>query len=178
MANPLLTPTRLSYQESHFSSGVNNSTPEAATQTFNDGAMVLIVNGGVTEPGGTSNPARIDGVAIGNANNYPAQLADGLHNHPFTLPDSGIIYLMSIDNSAAQGAASAFLPASAVGNTYGITKDVIGSSPAGTPLYWYVDVNKAGANQRVEVVGFPIWSPPGTVNGVCEVKFLTTSSIT
>lgn len=176
MANPLLVPARLSYQESHFSSGVNNSTPEAATQTFNDGALVVITAGGVTEC--AANPARIDGVAIGSAQNYPAQLADGQHNRPFTLPDSGIIYLMSIDKASAQGGPLAFLPASAVGSTYGVTKDVIGASPAGTPLYWYVDVDKGAANQRVEIVGFPIWSPPGTVNGVCEVKFLTTSSIT
>lgn len=176
MANPLLVPTRLSYQESHFSSGVNFSTPEAATQTFNDGALVVVTNGGVTEC--AANPARIDGVAIGNASNYASQITDGLHNHAFTLPDSGIIYLMSIDNGAAQGAASAFLPQTAVGNTYGVTKDVIGASPAGTPLYWYVDVNKSAANQRVEIVGFPIFSPPGTVNGLCYVKFLTTSSIT
>lgn len=176
MANPLLIPMRVSYQESHYSTGVNFSTPEAATQTYFDGAPVVITAGGVTECG--ANPARVDGVGIGNAHNYATQVADGLHNAMFTLPDSGIIYQMSIDKASAQGGALAVLAASTVGATFGITKDVIGSSPAGTPLYWYLDVDKNAANQRVEVVGFPVWSPPGTVNGVCFVKFLTTAAIT
>ena len=166
MANTALFPMRMSYQEGGYSTGVNFSTPEAATQTFSDGALVVISGGGVTQCG--ANPTRIDGVAVGAGNNYASQTADGLHNHMFTLPDTDIIYEMSIDKASAQGGALAVLAASTVGATYGVTLDT-----GGTNNYWYLDVDKSAANQRVLVIGFPVWSPPATVNGRVFVKFLS-----
>jgi hypothetical protein len=151
--------------EGHNATAVNNSTPEASNVTFYDGAPVVISAGTVVECG--ANPARIDGVAIGNSYNNTLGTA-----HPFALVDEGMIYEISIDKASAQGGALAVLAATTIGATYGITKDTIGSSPAGTPLYWYLDVDKNAANQRVLVVSFPVWSPPGTVNGRVLVKFL------
>lgn len=165
MANLALQPMRVSYQEGHYSTGVNNSTPETANQVFYDGALLVITSGQLVECG--ANPTRIDGVSIGNSYNNAL-----LATHPFTLPDQGIIYEMSIDKASAQAGAGAVLAASAIGSTFGVTKDTIGSSPAGTPLYWYLDVDKSAANQRVLVVGFPVFSPAGTVNGRVYVKFL------
>jgi hypothetical protein len=170
MANLTLAPMRLSYQEGNYSGAVNFSTPEAATQTYFDGAPVVASGGNITECG--ANPARIDGVGVGNAHNYAAATADGLHNAMFTLPDTDIVYEVSIDKASAQAGALAVLAASDVETTIGITKDTIGGSPAGTALYWYADVDKKGANQRCLIIGFPAFSPPGTVNGRVYVKFL------
>ena len=171
MANLALQPMRVAYEEGLQGTGVNYSTPEGATQTFSDGALVLVSGGGVIECG--ANPTRIDGVALGAANNYATQVADGFHKHAFTLPNDNIIYEMSIDQASSQAGAGAVLAVTTIGATYGVTKDTIGSSPAGTPLYWYLDVDKSAANQRVLVIGFPVWSPPGTVNGRVFVKFLS-----
>lgn len=171
MANAALQPMRLSYQEGLYSSAVNFSTPEALTQTYFDGAPLVAVTGAMTECG--ANPARIDGVGIGNAHNYVATTADGLHNSMFTLPNDDIIYEVSIDKASGQAGASAVLAATDVGTTIGITKDTIGASAAGTPLYWYVDVDKKAANQRMLIIGFPAFSPAGTVNGRVYAKFLS-----
>ena len=166
MANAALAPMRLSYQEGLYSGAVNFSTPEAATQTFSDGALVVVSSGNVQECG--ANPTRIDGVAVGAANNYASATADGLHNHMFTLVDDNIIYEISIDKASAQAGAAAVLAASDVGSTIGVTKDT-----TGTTLYWYADVDKKAANQRLLIIGFPSFSPPGTVNGRVYVKFLS-----
>ena len=171
MANLALQPMRLSYQEGLYSSAVNNSTPEALTQTFFDGAPVVVSAGTVTECG--ANPVRIDGVAIGNALN----LAAAAGNHMFTLPNDDIIYEVSIDQASSQASATAVLAATLIGTTIGITKDTIGSSPAGTALYWYVDVDKKAANQRMLIIGFPVFSPAGTVNGRVYCKFLSANVI-
>jgi hypothetical protein len=167
MANANLFPLRVSYQQGLYSTGVDFSHPEAATQTFYDGAP-LVLSGGYAQECG-ANPSRIDGVAIGAGHNDATQ---GTHNVMWTLTHPDIVYEISIDKASAQGGALAVLALANVGSTYGITKDTIGSSPAGTPLYWYLDVDKSGGNQRVIVVGFPVWSPAGTVNGRVWVKFL------
>lgn len=167
MANAALMPIRVSYEEGLFGTGVDFSHPEDATQTYYDGAPLVIVSGYIQECG--ANPTRIDGVAIGAGHN---DTTHATHNSMFTLLHPQVIYEISIDKASAQAGAGAILAAANVGATYGITKDTIGSSPAGTPLYWYLDVDKSAANQRVMVVGFPVWSPAGTVNGRCFVKWL------
>lgn len=165
MANLALQPMRYSYSEGLYSTAVNNSTPEGTSLVFYDGAPIVIASGVLSECG--ANPLRIDGVIIGNSFNNALGTT-----HAFTLPNEGMVYEMSIDKASAQGGALAVLAATTIGSTFGITKDVIGSSPAGTPLYWYVDVDKSGANQRVLVIGFPAFSPAGTVNGRVYCKFL------
>ena len=172
MANLALQPMRASYQEGKYSVGTNFSTPEAATQTFFDGAPVVASGGNMQECG--ANPTRIDGVAVGAGHN---DTVAATHNTMFTLPNDDIIYEVSIDKASGQAGASAVLAASDVGTTIGITKDTIGSSPAGTPLYWYVDVDKKAANQRMLIIGFPAFSPAGTVNGRCYAKFLSANVI-
>jgi hypothetical protein len=173
VANANLQPIKLSYQEGNYSSPSNFSTPEAATQTFYDGAPVFISAGYVQECG--ANPTRIDGVAIGAGHNDATQ---GTHNTLFTPADNlGILWEISIDKASSQGGASALLTQANVGSTYGITKDTIGSSAAGTPLYWYLDVDKSGSNQRVMLMGFPVTYPASTVNGRCIVKFLEAAVI-
>lgn len=170
MANLALQPMRLSYQEGLYSGAVNNSTPEAANQVFYDGAPIVTAAGQLSECG--ANPTRIDGVIIGNSFNNAL-----LATHMFTLPNDNIIYECSIDQASAQGTATAVLAANTIGTTIGITKDILGGSPAGTPLYWYVDVDKRLANQRMLIIGFPVFSPAGTVNGRVYCKFLSANVI-
>lgn len=167
MANTALFAMRVSYQQGKFSTGVDFSQPEDATQTWFAGAPLVQVSGYMQECG--ANPTRIDGVAVAKAHN---DTTHATHNAMFTEVETDVVYEMSIDKASGQAGASAVLAASNVGATYGITKDTIGSSPAGTALYWYLDVDKSAANQRVLVIGFPVWSPAGTVNGRVYVKFL------
>ncbi len=168
MANLALAAMKLSYQEGKYSGAVNFITPEAATQTYFDGALLVASGGNIQECG--ANPTRIDGVSVGPAHN---DATAATHNAMFTLPNDDIVYEISIDQASAKASATAVLAAADVETTIGVTKDTIGSSPAGTPLYWYADVDKKGANQRVLIIGFPVWSPAGTVNGRVWVKFLS-----
>lgn len=167
MANLALAPARYSYSQGLYSTGVDFSQHEAATQTFSDGALVVMSGGNCQQCG--ANPTRIDGVAIGAGHN---DTTAGTHNVMFSLPNEDMIYEFSIDQASAQASATAVLAQTDVGNTIGVTLDTIGSSPAGTPLYWYADVDKKAANQRLLIIGFPVWSPAGTVNGRVYVKFL------
>ncbi|SRR5216684_6750405 len=167
MANLALAPARYSYSQGLYSTAVDFSQQEAATQTFSDGALLVLSGGTAAQTG--ANPTRIDGIAIGAGHN---DTTAGTHNVMFTLPNENMVYEMSIDQASAKASATAVLAQSDVGTTIGVTLDTIGSSPAGTPLYWYVDVDKKGANQRVLVIGFPVWSPAGTVNGRVWVKWL------
>lgn len=167
MANLALKPMRYSYSQGLYSTGVDFSQDEASLQTYFDGAPLVEATGLMSECG--ANPARIDGVAIGGAHNDTTART---HKAMFSLPNEDMVYEVSIDQASAQGGATALLNLTDLGTTIGITKDVIGSSPAGTPLYWYVDVDKKGANQRMLLIGFPIWSPAATVNGRVYAKFL------
>ena len=167
MANLALAPARYSYSQGLYSTAVDFSQQEAATQTFSDGALLVLSGGTAAQTG--ANPTRIDGIAVGAGHN---DTTAGTHNVMFTLPNENMVYEMSIDQASAKASATAVLAQSDVGTTIGVTLDTIGSSPAGTPLYWYVDVDKKGANQRVLVIGFPVWSPAGTVNGRVWVKWL------
>ncbi len=167
MANLALQPLRYSYSQGLYSTAVDFSQQEAATQTFSDGALLVLSGGTAAQCG--ANPARIDGIAIGAGHN---DTVAGTHNVMFTLPNEDMIYEVSIDKASAQAGALAVLAQSDVGNTIGLTLDTIGSSPAGTALYWYADVDKKAANQRLLIIGFPAFSPAGTVNGRVYVKFL------
>ena len=166
MANANLQPMRYSYSQGLYSTAVDNSQLEDTAQTFYDGALVVMVAGYVQECG--ANPTRIDGVAIGPALNLTAHGP----SHMFTLPNDDMIYEISVDKASAQGGAGAILTQAQIGTTFGVTKDTLGSSAAGTPLYWYLDVDKSAANQRVLLIGVPVFSPLGTVNGRAYVKFL------
>ena len=167
MANLALAPMRYSYSQGLYSTALDFSQQEAATQTYSDGALVVLVGGAIQQCG--ANPVRIDGVAIGPGHNDAVALT---HNAMFTLPNEGMVYEVSIDKASAQAGALAVLAQTDKGTTIGVTLDTIGSSPAGTPLYWYVDVDKKAANQRCLIIEFPAWSPAGTVNGRVWVKFL------
>lgn len=164
MANAALLPMKLSYQEGLYSGAVNYSTPEAATQTYIDGALLVASGGNMQECG--ANPTRIDGVSVGAAHN---DAVAGTHNAMFTLPNDDIIYEVSIDKASAQGGALAVLAQSDMETTIGVTKDSSGC--------WYVDVDKKAANQRMLLIAFPVWSPAGTVNGRVYAKFLSANVI-
>lgn len=167
MANLALQPMRYSYSQGLYSTGVDNSQLEDTTQTYFDGAPLVLVAGFAQECG--ANPVRIDGVAIGAGHNLAAHTTQ---TSMFALPNEDMIYEVSIDKASGQAGASAVLAQTDVGTTIGITKDTIGASAAGTPLYWYADVDKKAANQRLLIIGFPIFSPAGTVNGRVYVKWL------
>ena len=168
MANLALLPMRYSYSQGLYSTAVDFSQQEAASATFSDGALVVAGGAGTFNQCG-ANPVRIDGVAIGAGHNDSVA---GTHNIMFTLPNEDMVYEVSIDKASAQAGALAVLAQTDVGNTIGVTLDTIGSSPAGTALYWYADVDKKAANQRLLIIGFPAFSPAGTVNGRVYVKFL------
>lgn len=135
---------------------------EGATQSYKIGAPLVNSSGSLIEA--STNPTAVIGVAYAAASGITA-------NDTLYMPAIGdtAYFLISIDKASAQGGANAKLAATNIYATYGITKD-------STTGYWYLDVDKSGANQVVRVFGFPTSTPAATVNGQCYVMWLRTSA--
>src|SRR5713226_5116328 len=145
---------------------------EAATQTFKRGAPVVNSAGFLAEA--AANPAAIIGIARSDGHNLTvAGVANAAStgiidptspNQEFTPIQPSMIFEISVDKAAARGGALAVLAQSDMWGDFGITKDSLG--------FWYLDVDKAAANQVVVVVAFK--DPAGTVNGRVLVTFKQT----
>lgn len=135
---------------------------EAASQTYKVGAPLVTSSGKLQEA--SANPTAIIGIAL--------SAATGVTNSTvlyYPAVQDTFLFLISIDKASAQGGALAVLAQTNVYATFGITKD-------STTGFWYLDVDKSGANQVCRVMGFPTSTPAGTVNGQCYIHWLRASS--
>ena len=120
--------------------------PEAATQTFSEGALLINNAGNLQEAG--VDPVDIIGVSA-EAGHNAAAAAKSVRYHP-ALPH--VVFEGSIDDSNAIGTGA--IAATDLHAAYGLTLNT---------GVWYVDKFKTGAQARVVIVGFK--DPLTTVNG-------------
>lgn len=122
--------------------------PEAATQSFKKGELVILASGKVTVAG--ANPTGILGVA--------AHDASGITDNPVN------VYIANLDTifvaNLSTGIASAITQ---VGARFGVTK--VGTN-------WHVDTAKTGATERVVVKKLDSRDAVGDTQGRVHVVFL------
>jgi len=154
---PCLAPSFLSTHPTY-------NVPEAATQTYKQGALLAISAGYAQEL--ATNGALIVGFAAAPGMNLTtagtAQGAfDGLAKIIPALPH--VQFEMNIDSAGTLGAYTSLV--TNIGSSYGVTKDSNG--------VWYIDVDKTGGIARVIVTGFR--DPIGTVGArvFCVVRYST-----
>ena len=128
------------------------SMPEAATQTYKQGAFLAVTAGLIGEL--ATNGTIIAGIAMQPGSNLttantPQGAFDGQAK---VLPAfSGVPFEITLDKATALGAYTSLI--TDVGAAYGVTRDANG--------IWYIDVDKSGGLARVIIVGFR--DPIGTV---------------
>lgn len=128
------------------------SGPEAALQTFKNGALLVAAAGFIQEAG--ANPTAVVGVSAEPGKNLTVAgvaqgVLDGQSRFIPVLPHS--VFEMNLDKASALGYLSLQTD---LGALYGVTKDANG--------IWYIDVDKTAGNARVVVVGFR--DPVGTAS--------------
>ncbi len=127
--------------------------PEALTQTYKQGAVLVLAAGYIQEAG--ANPVAIVGIAKGAGGNTAA---NGTNNMSVAVAQPGQIFEMSLDDGTATYASVQ----ADLGKQYGITKDANG--------VWFIDQTKTGANSRVTIVDFK--DAVGTVTARVYAKFM------
>lgn len=133
--------------------------PEAATQTFVKGSLVIFTGGYVTVAG--ADPVNIVGVALEAGHN---DVAAGTSNITYAPAVATQVFEGTVDTSAAFGTGA--IAATDLGLEYGITLN------SGV---WYVDKNKTGATGRCRIVR--LIDPVGTVNGRVHFVFTVDNTI-
>lgn len=141
------------------SSHASLNIPEAATQTFKQGA-VIVTSAGYAQEAGVDPSAIVGVAAMPGSNLDTAGVAKGAYDGACrmipALPHSQFEF--TLDSAAGTPYASL---ATDMGAAYGLTKDANG--------LWYVDVDKTGGQAAVNVVGFR--DPVGTAQARVYVAF-------
>lgn len=130
---------------------------EVNSSTFLRGAVLIDSGSGTLQEAG-ANPADIVGVAILAGQNGTSKTTK------FNPAIRGVVFEGQIDQDAGDLA----LLQTHLWGKYGITKEA-------TSGYWYVDVDKTGANARVVVVGFK--SAVGDTKARVYFVFLSNNTI-
>jgi hypothetical protein len=123
------------------------SFPEAATQTFKNGAPVVLTAGYLQEC--PANPPLIVGVASRDGQNGATA---GAKKQTVYLAHPDVVFRGNLDNGGTED--SGVGAATDLGKMYGITKHATNGK-------WYVDKNKAAAATR-RVVIWQLWDAPIT----------------
>lgn len=147
-------------QRSGLHSTPSDVGPEAATQVWIKGSLLVASSGYVAEAG--ADPVDILGVAQEPSHN---DAAAGTHDVGYTPALSHVIFEGNIDTSAAVGTGA--IAATDRYAEYGVFQDP-------TTFHWYVDKNEA-VNVKVIVLGFR--DPVGTVQGRVYFKFIDSETI-
>lgn len=129
--------------------------PEAATQTFIRGAVLVKSTGNIAEAG--ANPRSIIGIAEEAGKNLGA----GVGQCRYVPAIPGILFQINMDSTSVPNRATA---AADLNAEYGITKDANGS--------WYLDVDKTTGGTNTVAVVVEFIDPIGTLAGRVLVAFL------
>lgn len=153
MATLSLAPMVLNTLMAHSSIPIWHA-PEDPSETFKQGALLVLTagTGQIAECG--ADPALVQGVSLTVASGVTGR------DVPYIKPMRGLVFEVSMDESGGQGVYA--LVQTDLGKRYGAAKD-------STTGYWYLDQDETTADV-FEIVGFV--SPIGTITPRVLVEFV------